>query len=557
MNPVNLLGETAQAPAHDTRVPDTVGAEPGPHAGQLVGVRYRLEEPLERGAMGSIWRAEHVRLRAPVAVKFLDPSLIGDSEMRDRFMQEARSAAAVRSAHVVQVFDYGSEGGIPYLAMELLEGENLDTRLTARGTLTAAELNKIFTEVARGIGKAHAMGVVHRDLKPGNIFIAREGEYEITKLVDFGIAKVDASALKFTQIVGTQLGTLLGTPQYMSPEQVRGSSSLDYRTDLWALAIIACECLTGRCPFPGTTLGDLTIQICTEKPRAPSALGEVPAGFDQWFFKATRKRASKRFGSVEEMTAALSQILDTGNVLSVPMGQAALRARRLGLPSPSVVSSALAALFGGLRQLFARLTYPLLRWLDPFSRVDSETATQKLPPPADTLARVESKKVPAWNLLSQRRLIGYALLALVCGLVLMGRSERSAQGNLADHLKANHLEQSTVAERNEQIAPARPGPSGESVGASPPVETPASEPISELVALQPTTPARQRRVDAREITRPTPAPGAKPAAASGERRAPPSKAPARSPAATAPPTPEPVAAPKRSASGDHPFDDRI
>jgi hypothetical protein len=284
-------------------------ARAAPRAGQIIGDRYRLEEPLERGAMGSVWKAEQIRLRAPCALKFLDPSLIGDPEMHDRFMQEARSAAAVRSVHVVQIFDYGSEGPVPYIAMELLEGENLDARLSSRGTLTPSELNKIFTEVARGIGKAHSMGVVHRDVKPGNIFIARDGEHEVTKLIDFGIAKVKADALKFTQIVGTQLGTLLGTPQYMSPEQVRGSSTVDHRTDIWALAIIACECLTGRYPFSGTTIGDLTVQICTEKPRAPSSLGQVPAGFDQWFFKGTSKKPIKRFASVEEMADALSKIL--------------------------------------------------------------------------------------------------------------------------------------------------------------------------------------------------------------------------------------------------------
>jgi len=159
----------------------TIAAARGvPRAGQLIGDRYRLDRPLERGAMGSVWRAEQVRLRSPVAVKFLEPSLIGDREMHDRFIQEARSAAAVRSAHVVQVFDYGSEGGVPYIAMELLDGENLDARLSARGTLTPAELAKLFSELARGVGQAHAIGVIHRDLKPGNIFIAREGEHEVT-----------------------------------------------------------------------------------------------------------------------------------------------------------------------------------------------------------------------------------------------------------------------------------------------------------------------------------------------------------------------------------------
>src|SRR3982751_6169584 len=105
------------------------------------------------------------------------------------------------------------------------------------------------------------------------------------------------------------MGTLLGTPQYMSPEQARGSCTVDFRTDLWALAILACECLTGRCPFSGKTIGDLTVQICTERPTAPSLLGEVPPGFDAWFFKATNKRPNQRFGSIKEMEEALLPIL--------------------------------------------------------------------------------------------------------------------------------------------------------------------------------------------------------------------------------------------------------
>ena len=576
MNPVNLVSLAPPAREGDTCV-EALGPEAVPHAGQLVGDRYRLEEPLERGAMGSIWRAEHVRLRAPVAVKFLEPSLIGDSEMRDRFMQEARSAAAVRSAHVVQVFDYGSEGGIPYLTMELLEGENLDTRLTARGKLTAAELNKIFTEVARGIGKAHAMGVVHRDLKPGNIFIAREGEYEITKLVDFGIAKVDAEALKLTQIVGTQLGTLLGTPQYMSPEQVRGSSSVDYRTDLWALAIIACECLTGSCPFPGTTLGDLTIQICTEKPRAPSTLGEVPAGFDHWFFKATRKRVSKRFASVEEMTAALSRILDAASAVSAARG-VPRRARSLVLPSLSLAGSAFAALFARLRPLFARVTYPLRRWRNPLPPTDSEAATQKMPTPPNTLARVESKHMAApFSLGLQRRLAGSALLALVCAIVLVGLSDRGARGNNAgDPLKQtgpvqgasnaplppgteDHatLSASALPGPSERTLPEAPRANVESLGAAPTVARPVVKPISKTASVRPEASAGPRPGSARRAIRPAPASGTKASAAAVERRAHPSKAPARAARAMPPKKPEPVAAPKLPPSGDHPFDDRI
>jgi serine/threonine-protein kinase len=339
-----------------------------PRPGLIIADRYKLDRLLERGAMGSVWRAEQVRLRAPVAVKFLDPSLIGDKEMHDRFIQEARSSAAVRSAHVVQVFDYGTEDGVPYIAMELLDGENLDARLGARGTLTPAELAKLFSEIARGISQAHASGVIHRDLKPGNIFIAREGEHEVTKIVDFGIAKVKASALRLTQGVGTQLGTLLGTPQYMSPEQVRGSGSIDHRTDLWALAVIACECLTGRCPFSGATIGDLTVQICTEKPPAPSSLGPVPPGFDQWFFKATQKKPSKRFQSVEEMAERLQAVLAPA-ILAAPGGARA--GRRIAFPSRSEVRLAYSAVVTWKGYVVSRLSQSwveLRRMLARFGR---------------------------------------------------------------------------------------------------------------------------------------------------------------------------------------------
>ncbi|MEY2936727.1 MAG: hypothetical protein RL033_7476, partial [Pseudomonadota bacterium] len=205
-------------------------------AGRVLADRYRLEAPLGRGAMGEIWRAEHLGLKSQVAIKFLDSAIADDPEMLSRFSREAQSAAAVRSPHVVQIFDCGVEGGAPYIAMELLQGQTLEARLHERQRLTSAELNQIFREVAAAVSKAHEVGVVHRDLKPGNIFLALEAEGEITKVLDFGIAKV-ATGTHTTGLTVT--GTLLGTPHYMSPEQARGSRDVDYRSDLWSLAIIA------------------------------------------------------------------------------------------------------------------------------------------------------------------------------------------------------------------------------------------------------------------------------------------------------------------------------
>jgi hypothetical protein len=463
MNPVkNMSSATAIATA--SGVPST---------GQLIGDRYRLDRPLERGAMGSVWRAEQVRLRAPVAVKFLDPSLIGDKEMHDRFMQEARSAAAVRSAHVVQVFDYGSEGGVPYIAMELLDGENLDARLSSRGTLTAGEVDKLFNELARGISQAHAIGVIHRDLKPGNIFIAREGEHEVTKIVDFGIAKVKASALRLTQGVGTQLGTLLGTPQYMSPEQVRGSGSIDHRTDLWALAVIACECLTGRCPFSGATIGDLTVQICTEKPPAPSSLGPVPPGFDQWFFKATQKKANKRFQSVEEMAERLHAVLAPA-MLAAP--GAARAGRLITLPSRSEVRLAYSAVVTWKGYLLSHLGQ---RWVE-LQQLTRELiallAARFAKVRGDVRRFAESDRLAFMRPLLERHGVLASVALLCCGILMLGLTSRGSD------TAGNTRTASQIASAARALEAA---PLGEARAAEVPSEPSRNDPTSVSVAASP------------------------------------------------------------------------
>jgi eukaryotic-like serine/threonine-protein kinase len=278
--------------------------------GQLIADRYRIEEPIGQGAMGAVWRAVHVRLESPVAIKLLKSSIADDPEMLERFLREARSAAAVRSSHVVQIFDYGVDGDMPYIAMELLVGEPLDLRLAARGLIEAPELDKIFTEVSRAVQNAHDLGVVHRDIKPGNIFIAREGDHEVTKVLDFGIAKLVDQGLEAPVGKGTHTGIILGTPNYMSPEQARGQRQLDHRTDLWSLAVLAFECLTGRQPFESATLGDLVVKICTAPPLLPSSVGRVPAAFDAWFLRGVSKEPEGRFRSVTEMADELHALLE-------------------------------------------------------------------------------------------------------------------------------------------------------------------------------------------------------------------------------------------------------
>ncbi len=287
-----------------------IDAEPGvfPSCGALVGGRYQLEAPLAAGNMGTVWRAVHTVLRTPVAIKLLSPTLLGNAQMRDRFVQEARWTAAVRCANIVSVFDCGEERGIPYFVMELLAGEPLAARL-ARGPLSCKELGALFSDLAVALGAAHSMGIVHRDLKPDNILLVREGQREVTKLIDFGIAKLRPGGLTFTRRVETRVGDVLGTPLYMAPEQLCSNEPLGPAVDLWALAVIACECLTGQAPFSGVTIGDLAVQICSEGPARPSSLGSVPPGFDGWFARATQRDPSKRFATAQALTDSLQEVL--------------------------------------------------------------------------------------------------------------------------------------------------------------------------------------------------------------------------------------------------------
>jgi len=276
----------------------------------LVG-RYRLDERLGAGGMGSIWRAHHLVLAAPVAVKLIDREAIPDDDTMARFMREAQSAATLRSPHVVQIIDYGVDDKLPFIVMELLEGENLAQRLRRVGKLGPGETARILTHMGRAVGRAHEAGIVHRDLKPENVFLVRNEDEEIAKVLDFGVAKVSVGALGVIGAEGTRTrtGSILGTPYYMSPEQAQGNKTVDHRSDLWSLGVIAFECLTGKRPFYSEGLGDLVLQICIRDIPIPSQIALVPVGFDAWFARAVARDPATRFQSARELTEALREVL--------------------------------------------------------------------------------------------------------------------------------------------------------------------------------------------------------------------------------------------------------
>jgi eukaryotic-like serine/threonine-protein kinase len=275
-------------------------------SGMIIAGKVRLETLIARGGMGSVWRARHLMLDKPVAVKFIGSDVAGLSEARKRFEREAKAAALLQSPHVVQIYDYGVEGDVPYLVMELLEGEDLGARLKRKDRLDPEETSSIVVQVARALRRAAEAGIVHRDLKPSNIFILRgEDDDELVKVLDFGIAKAPPKLRVDDD--STKAGAIIGSPRYMSPEQARGSPLVDPRSDLWSLAVIAYRALTGELPFQSTDLEDLIRKICRETPAPPSRI--VPAlgpDVDAFFVRALDRDPACRFQTAKELAVAFS-----------------------------------------------------------------------------------------------------------------------------------------------------------------------------------------------------------------------------------------------------------
>jgi serine/threonine-protein kinase len=273
----------------------------------IVAGKYRVTRIVGRGGMGSVWEGVHTSLNTRVAIKFIDVEHASSKEAQNRFINEARAAAKLRSKHVVQVFDQGiTEDGRPYIVMEFLSGEPLDHRLERLGLLSLQETATILGQVCRALAKAHEAGIIHRDLKPENVFIVHDEEdgAEISKVVDFGIAKFTDTS--FGMSSATRTGSVLGTPYYMSPEQARGLRSVDHRSDLWSIGVIAYRCVVGNLPFEGEAVGDLLVKICTVPLPVPTEhMSTLPQAFDAWFARALARDPAERFQSASELGEGL------------------------------------------------------------------------------------------------------------------------------------------------------------------------------------------------------------------------------------------------------------
>ena len=301
-----------------------------PLLGKLLGERFQVQELIGQGASGTIYRAEHVTLRRKVAIKVLHAELSRDDLAVERFRREATTVAEIDNEHIVEIHDFGRTfDGRLYLAMELLDGETLDSVLAREKTLSVERAADILIQVGEALMEAHAIGYVHRDLRPRNVYLAvRRGKANFVKLLDFGLSKlVETDA----QAASTSLGMTFGDPRYMSPEQARGDR-IDRRADIYQLGCVAYEMLTGAPPFTGSRVFDILTKQVTEIPLPlPTKRAGVPLWMEAAVTKMLAKDPENRFATTTRMVEALRRGLDTGEVMEDEIAR-----RRESIPPPSV-----------------------------------------------------------------------------------------------------------------------------------------------------------------------------------------------------------------------------
>jgi serine/threonine protein kinase len=298
---------------------DTSATLPDPRQhlmGKVISGSYKIEKFVGQGGMGAVFQAKQLSLDRNVAVKFLSAALAMDREILERFQREARAASNIGHPGIVQVIDMGyMQDGQPFMVMEMLEGEDLRHRLKKEGPLEVSEAITIMLQVCEALAAAHDKGIVHRDLKPDNIFLVpRKGKAPLVKILDFGLSKIKSGGPKLTNT-----GTLLGTPNYMAPEQVTGEFEVDHRADIYGAGVILYEMLTGRMAYDGPSVQSIFVKIMTENPAPPRAVRpDIPGEIEDLILKAMARTPAERYADIGRMANDLVRI---GSGIGIPRSQ--------------------------------------------------------------------------------------------------------------------------------------------------------------------------------------------------------------------------------------------
>jgi serine/threonine-protein kinase len=400
-----------------------------PKPGETIDGKYEVEAVVGAGGMGVVLAARHVALGQRVAVKFLLPDVAKrQPEAVERFLREARAATQLKSEHVARVMDVATaEGGAAYLVMEYLEGQDLRRVLEETGPLPIDALVDYALQAAEALAEAHARGIVHRDLKPANLFLTRgiDGS-PLVKVLDFGISKAPATGERGI----TRTDAVMGSPGYMSPEQIRSAKNVDQRSDVWGLGIVLYELVTGRPPFDGDNIATLSAQIVTETPKPVETLRtDAPRALADAIAKCLEKEPSKRFSNMSELAAALAPFAS-------PAG--ALVAERIRRMTGSGIAFAPTVLANAAESRALRAAAPTE--LAPSARTDGNWERSKL------TTKGRSKAVLASG--------GAALVAVALVAFVAGRRSQKPEPEKVPAVASEEAPRAPVASSEPANAPA-------------------------------------------------------------------------------------------------------
>jgi serine/threonine-protein kinase len=523
-----------------------------PRPGDLIAGKYEVESVLGAGGMGVVIAARHTALRQRVAVKFLLPAAMRLPEASARFLREAQAAVAIQSEHVARVHDVGTlENGAPYIVMEHLSGTDLARVLKERGALPVEEAIDFALQAIEAIAEAHALGIIHRDLKPANLFLTRRAEGSpLIKVLDFGLSKMAPQDGGAPEASLTASNAVIGSPHYMSPEQLRSLKRVDQRTDIWALGVILYELLTATRPFDGTSLTEICMSVATN---APPPLGarrpDVPPGVEAVILRCLEKDPARRLSSVAEIAAGLAPFAPARAWSSVEHIVRLLPGANMPAP-PARPPHASAP---------PQEQPPSMASTEPLPP-SPQVATEQLPPrpplETDTPSPTPdaTAQIGAWEGTEAgaprrpRRLIATGLGAAVIGAgvlgwlflarapVTMGPQEAPSPSALARAPASTTAAPGTADVSAHDGAPA---------SAEPPAPTPSPDTATASVETPPVQPALT--TGAQEAPRSPPRPAPQPKIARSARAPAPkpivSAAPAAAPEAPPPPAPRPAVRP--------------
>jgi serine/threonine-protein kinase len=406
-----------------------------PAVGDVIAGKYRILRVLGEGGMGCVYAAVHTRLEQPVALKMLLPVMAQDPENVVRFEREARAAGRLRGPHTVRIMDVEvSESGLPFLVMELLEGCDLATLITHRGPIPFAEAVDYLLQACAAMAEAHEAGIVHRDLKPSNLFVVQDGVHNKIKVLDFGISKILSE--QDARVTSTHVA--VGTPLYMSPEQVRSKRTVDGRTDIWSLGIILFELLTGKTPFDGSPTSVAASIVSDEPPTLQECGVTVPPELEIALRKALAKNPQDRFPDVVSFAEQLLPFADRSSAGPVSLHSAKISRPRVVIGQGALaISGSMASVdaTGKTMMVSSGSAHP------PFAGADAEDSATELSIHAKRKRRV-------WFALATVCTIGVGIAA---GLVLARKPQ-------APQARASVMAETSA--RPLAVAPAAPAPSG-------------------------------------------------------------------------------------------------